>query len=43
MASELLNEKAKTSFFILFPENLSKDGKNLIKNHAIIAQIISEL
>jgi hypothetical protein len=28
---------------ILFPEIFSKYGKNLIKNHAIMAQMMSEL
>jgi hypothetical protein len=41
MASEQLIEEATNPLlFILFPEILSSVGKNLIKNQAIIAQMI---
>jgi len=43
MASELLNEEATITYLLLFPEILPKAGKNLIKNHAIITQMMSEL
>ena len=43
MGSELLNEEAATPpLVILSLEILSNDAKNLLKNHNIIAQRMSE-